>query len=256
MRRTALGKAAAFPEYITVVLPLDSAPSACETTACMMTNPIFDQIIGVGDPPLPPGYPSPCVQKAQTKPRDDAVVCEAAMLGEVVLVSYTAPALPRPTPPPPTTPPSPLPPPPPSDHNAPEEPQVILDFSLTYNIVDDSAGDIADLPDAVESSWAQTLQMPKKVVTASLNNARRNVLAAQALEVSVEARLNEGDFGESKRQGTIDKSLVATLVGRSSSFNQATGLPADQTVTVESMKGAVSVTELPTLIQESESSGL
>jgi len=131
---------------------------------------------------------------------------------------------------------------------------VILDFSLTYNILDDSAGDIADFLDAIETSWAATLQVPKKEVTATVNG-RRRALVAQALDVSVEARLNEGDSGETKRKGIIDKSLVALSVDSSPVLKKAMGLPADEAVTVDSIKDAVSVTELPTLTQESDGSG-
>ena len=131
---------------------------------------------------------------------------------------------------------------------------MILDFSLTYNIVDESAGDIADFLDAIETSWAETLRVPKKEVTATVKG-RRRALVARALDVSVEARLNEGDSGVAKRRGIIDKSLVALAVDSSPVLKKAMGLPADEAVTVESIKDAVSVTELPTLARESDGAG-
>merc|ERR1712091_488285 len=268
MRRTALGKAASSPEYITVTLPLESEPSASETTACMMTDPIFGQLMGVGDPPCPPGYPTPCVQKAETQPHDDAVVCEAAMLGEVVLVSYTAPAPPPPPPPTPPMPPPPSPPPPsppppspppPRDPNAPVPFRVELAFSLSYNLPNDDAGDVADFLEAIEKSWSLTLQVPRKEVTAKVKqlqryNSRRSVLGKN-LGVAVEARLNEGDSGEVKRQGIMDKTLIAESIGRSPVLKAGMGLASDEPVTVDAIKSFVSVTELPTLTEEDEEEG-
>ena len=166
--------------------------------------------------------------------------------------------MPPPPSPPPPSPPPPSPPPP-RDPNAPVPFRVELAFSLSYNLPNDDAGDVADFLEAIEKSWSLTLQVPRKEVTAKVKqlqryNSRRSVLGKN-LGVAVEARLNEGDSGEVKRQGIMDKTLIAESIGRSPVLKAGMGLASDEPVTVDAIKSFVSVTELPTLTEEDEEEG-